>query len=722
MKCALSKPTSDEVRIGVFICDCGINIAGFIDVPALVEYAKTLPNVAFVQENMYTCSDAGITEIKKGIKEHNLNRVIVASCTPRTHAPLFMSTCETADLNKYLFEFVNIRDQCSWVHQKERDKATQKAKDLIRMGVAKAALLEPREELEAPVEPTSLVIGGGIAGLSAANSLAEQGFKVHLVEREKELGGTLRFINKLFPNDVEAKDVMGSLIQRVEESDHVAVYRSSTVEKVSGYIGNFEVVIARNNETDKNEKVKVGTIIIAIGSKEYKPEGLYGYDSLSGVITQLELEDRLKGDSLKNPRAVVMIQCVGARGQHVSYCSRTCCMVAVKNARLLKKKFPDVELYVFHRGMQTYGHRNEGYYQKAREEGVHFIRFEPESPPGVSASNGQLQVNAYSPTLRRKVDVDCDLVVLSSPQIQQEDAKQIAQMVKVPLGQDGFFFEAHSKLRPVDFATDGIFLCGTTRGPATVGEAVQQALGAASHAAIPLALGKVRAEAITAQVDLDLCSGCGICEGVCPYNALSITTHEGRKIAEVNTLLCKGCGTCVPSCPLRAIKQWGFTDNQLVSQVLEAVKSDVPLEEPNIVGFCCNWCSYAGADMAGVSRFQYPPNLRIIRTMCSGRVDPIWIIGAFLEGADGVFVSGCHPGDCHYITGNNFTKERIQQLRELLKIYGIDPRRLRLEWISASEGNRFAELVTEFTEEIRKLGPSSLRKLKHRRSVDVKET
>lgn len=721
MKRAPDNPASNETRIGVFICDCGTNIAGFVDVPALVEYAKTLPNVVFVQENMYTCSDAGITEIKKGIKEHNLNRVIVASCTPRTHAPLFMSTCEASGLNKYLFEFVNIRDQCSWVHMKEPDKGTQKAKDLIRMGVAKAILLEPREELEAPVEPSSLVIGGGIAGLSVAGSLAEQGFKVHLVEKEKELGGMLRFVDKLFPNDIEAKEVLDSVIGKAEESGRVTVHLSSTVKDVSGYIGNFEVGIVRN-DGGTNETVKIGTIIIATGSEAYKPVGLYGYGSLPGVITQLELEGRLREDGLKKPRAVVMIQCVGARGQHVSYCSKICCMVALKNARQIKKKFPKAEIYIFHRGMQTSGHRNEAYYLKAREEGIHFIHFEAENPPEVSASDNQLHVGVYSPTLRRKVDVDCDLVVLSTPQVHHEDGKQIAQMVKVPIGQEGFFFEAHSKLRPVDFATDGVFLCGTARGPAAVGESVQQAFAVASRAAIPMARGKVGAEAITAQVDVDICSGCGECEGVCPYNAISLKTHENRQVAEVNPLLCKGCGMCVPSCPTRAIKQWGFTDNQLVSQVLEATESDLALDEPNIVGFCCNWCSYAGADMAGVSRYQYPPNIRIVRTMCSGRVDPIWIIRAFMEGADGVFVSGCHPGDCHYITGNNFTEERMRRLRKSISDYGIDPRRLRLEWISASEGNRFADLVSEFTEEIKKLGPSPLRELKQRRSIDVKET
>jgi heterodisulfide reductase subunit A len=435
----------------------------------------------------------------------------------------------------------------------------------------------------------------------------------------------------------------------------------------------------------------------------------------------MELEQRFRDGNLKEPRSVVMVQCAGARGQRVSYCSKICCMVAVKNARTIKRMYPNAEVHILHRGMQTYGHRNEAYYLKARQEGVHFLLFEPEDPPNVSAEDGKLHVKVNSPTLRKVFEAEPDLVVLSTPQVQHEDAKQTAQLLKVPLGQEGFFFEAHNKLRPVDFATDGVFLCGTARGPASVGESVQQALGAASRAGIPLAKGKVRAEALTAQVDPEKCSGCGTCESVCPYRAISLSTKDGQTLANINPLLCKGCGTCVPACPSRAIDQSGFTRQQETAQVLEAVHSRVKDEEPVIVGFCCNWCSYAGADMAGVSRFQYPPNMRIIRTMCSGRVDPIWIIRAFLEGADGVFVSGCHPGDCHYITGNNYTKERVERLRETLSEYGIDPRRLRLEWISASEGNRFADLVSNFTEEIRSLGPSPLRKFKSRRNTIVEE-
>lgn len=711
----------EETRIGVFVCDCGTNIAGFMDVPSVVEYARTLPDVVFVQENMYTCSDAGITEIKNAIKEHDLNRVVVASCTPRTHAPLFMAACEAAGLNKYLFEFVNIRDQCSWVHMGMPEEATQKAEDLIRMGVAKATHLEPRDEMSASIEPTTLVIGGGIAGLSAARSLSNQGFSVHIIEIDEELGGTMRHLNSLFPDGSDPREVVGQLIKEIMDDHRVTVHLSTTLKQLTGYLGNFEATIAGNGSDIDDETISVGTIILATGSTQYMPRKLYGFGKDPEVITQMELEVKLRDDTLGTPRSVVMIQCAGARGQGVAYCSRTCCMTALKNARLLRKRFPDSEVYILHRGMQTYGQVYESYYRQAREEGVRFILFNAERPPEVSSSEGVLNVEAFNPTLRKIIDIDCDLVVLSNPQAQHENAVQMAQMLKVPLGQDGFYFEAHSKLRPVDFATDGVFLCGTARGPATVGEVVQQALGAAARAAIPMALGTVQAEAIVAQVDPEICSGCRNCETVCPYGAIGMVPIEGGVVAEINPLLCKGCGTCVPECPSRAIHQWGFTDDQMMSQVLEAVESKMPEDEPNIVGFCCNWCSYAGADMAGVGRFQYAPNIRIIRTMCSGRVDPIWIIRAFMEGADGVFVSGCHPNDCHYSTGNQYSKGRVHRLKSAIEEYGIDPRRLRLEWISASEGIKFSLLVNEFTEEIKRLGMNPMKKAKDRRIEDVKE-
>jgi len=691
-----------EPRVGVFICHCGKNIGGYVDVPALVNYAKTLPNVIYSEANIYTCSEDGLQSIKKAIKDNKLNRVVVASCTPRTHAKLFQGACEEAGVNKYLFEFVNIRDQCSWVHMKEKEKATQKAKDLVRMGVAKASLLEPRCELEIDVLPVSLVIGGGIAGMTAAINLANQGIQVHLVEKDKELGGLLRSLYTIFPTDVKAKDILKPLIETMKKHPKIKVHLGSGLKELSGYIGNFDAVL-------DDGPVKVGTIVVATGAKVLTPDGMFSYGKNPLVMTQLEFEEVLKkGKDL--PDSVVMIQCVGARIPERSYCSRTCCMVAIKNAMELKEKNPKAQVYVLHRDINTAGTHNEIYYDDAQAKGVRFSRYTLERPPEVLNGNNGTRVRYMHPTLGKTVEIPADCVVLSTPMVANPDNTTLNKLLKVPLSQEGFFLEAHMKLRPVEFATDGIYLAGSAKWPSSVSEAVSQGYAAAAKAAAPMKRKRIKAEAITAEVDPEKCSGCGTCELVCPYKAISLKAMPDYKIAEVNAVLCKGCGTCVATCPSRAITQNGFTDQQLVSQVREAVNTELPQEEVNIIGFCCNWCSYAGADMAGVSRYQYPPNMRIIRTMCSGRVDPIWILDAFLEGADGVFVSGCHPGDCHYMTGNNYSKERILQLKELIGKYGIDPRRLRLEWVSASEGARFSELVKEFTEEIQKLGPSPLKR------------
>ncbi len=706
--------TPPAPRVGVFICHCGKNIGGYIDVPMLVEYAKGLPNVAYAEHNLYTCSEDGLQSIKKAIKAHKLNRVVVASCTPRTHAKLFQGACEEAGINKYLFEFVNIRDQCSWVHMKEKDKATQKAKDLVRMGVAKASLLEPRTELEIDVLPVSLVLGGGVAGMTAAINLANQGITVHLVEKNKDLGGMLKNLETIYPTDVKAKDILRPLIDATKKNPKIKVHLGTSLRELTGYIGNFEAKL-------DGEILKVGTIIVATGADVLRPEGMFGYGSNPKVMTQLEFE-KVLGNGKALPDKVVMIQCVGARMPSRTYCSRTCCMVAIKNAKELRNRNPGAQVHILHRDINAAGTHNELYYDEAQAKGVMFSRYTLEEPPEVLENGKGTVVRYYHPTLGKTFELQADCVVLSTPMVPNPDNIDLNKLLKVPLSQEGFFLEAHMKLRPVEFATDGIYLAGSAKWPSSIAEAVSQGYAAAAKAAAPMKSKRIKAEAITAEVDATKCSGCGLCEMVCPYRAISLKDKGNAKVAEVNAVLCKGCGTCAVTCPSRAIVQYGFTDRQLLAQVEAAVKIDCPQEAVNIVGFCCNWCSYAGADMAGVSRFQYPANLRIIRTMCSGRVDPMWILKAFLEGADGVFVSGCHPGDCHYMTGNNYTKERMEQLKEMLSKSGIDPRRLRLEWVSASEGNKFAELVTEFTNEIKALGPSPIRTIRERRRASVKET
>ena len=552
-----------DARIGVFVCHCGRNIGGYVDVPQVTEYVKQLPNVVHAEHNLYTCSEEGISSIKKKIQELNLNRVIVASCTPRTHEPLFRSACEEAGLNKYLFEFVNIRDQCSWVHMTLPKEATEKAKTLIRMGVAKARLLEPLEEIESKVIPSSLVIGGGIAGMGAALNLANQGFEVHLVEKEAELGGMLSGLHKLFTSNIEAKELIAPIVKQVKNHNRIKVYLSTKLKEVLGFIGNFNVTL---DQSGKEHKLNVGTIIVAIGAEEFKPVGQYGYGKMAGVLTQLELEERLKKGTV-DAKNIVIINCVGARVPERTYCSRFCCMTAIKNAVLLKEKNPAAKVWVLHRDLMTYGVEFEDYYRKAMEAGVRFIRYSLERPPEVIGDGHVKGVKVYHQLRKKEMEFPCDTVVLTTPLIPRSDNEGLSKMLKVPLSQEGFFLEAHLKLRPVEFATDGIFICGSAKWPVEIAEAVSQAYGSASKAAIPMRMGYVKPEAITSCVNADICGGCGICVAVCPYSATEIKTENGKRVANAIAALCKGCGTCGAACPSGAISMNHFKDEQILSQI-----------------------------------------------------------------------------------------------------------------------------------------------------------
>jgi len=550
-------------RIGVFVCHCGINIGAYVNVPDVVEYAKQLPNVVHAERNLFTCSEEGISAIKKGIKEYNLNRVLVASCTPRTHEPLFRAACEEAGLNKYLFEFVNIRDQCSWVHMREPQKATEKAKDLIRMGVAKARLLEPLEEIEMKVAPSALVIGGGVVGMEAALNLARQGFDIHLVEKEPELGGTLRSVNKLFPTNQEAVKLIKPLVEQVKSHPKIKTYLSSKVKQVTGFIGNFNVYL---DGKGKEDQFNVGTIIVAVGADVLKPTGQYGYGKMTNVLTQLELEGRMKrGESLG--QNVVMINCVGARVPERTYCSRICCMTAIKNAFLIKESNPKAKVWILHRDLMTYGVDFENYYRKAMELGVRFIRYNLERPPEVMGDKKVEKIKVYHELWRREIELPCDMLVLTTPLIPAEDNQNISKMLKVSLDEFGFLLEAHLKLRPVEFAMDGIYICGSARWPTDVTEGVSQAYAAAAKAAGPLRMGYVKAEAINGLVNEDECSGCGVCEVLCPFQAIELQPRDGKRVSHINEAVCKGCGTCGAACPSGAIAMHHFTDEQILAQV-----------------------------------------------------------------------------------------------------------------------------------------------------------
>ena len=551
----------DEPRIGVFVCHCGTNIAGVVDVEEVAQYALTLKNVVHSQTNLYTCSDAGINSIKEGIKKYNLNRVVVASCTPRTHEPLFRRTCQEAGVNPFLFEFVNIREHCSWVHSDEPEKATQKAKELVRMGIAKARFLQPQEEIENEVEPRALVIGGGISGMSAALTLAQRGFEVYLIEREKYLGGVLRKLYKLYPTSQEAKSILEPMIRSVTKNEKIKIFTSSVIKETSGYIGNYNIKVETKG---KETELKVGVIIVAIGAKELKPKKLYNYDG-ENVITQLELEKRLKDKDpqLSNIKSSVMIFCAGSRIPERPYCSKICCMNGIKNALILQEINPKINIYILYRDIMTYGEYEDNYYRVSREKGITYLKYSPEKPPVVEKG----KVVVYDKLLGEEIELPSDLTILSTPLVSPDGEEELSRMLKVPIDVDGFLLEAHVKLRPVEFATDGVYLSGCCHWPTDLKGAIVEGYAAASKASIPLVNKKVKVEPIVSFVDEEKCIGCGLCESICPYTAIEVKqTEKGRK-AKTISASCKGCGLCGASCPEGAITMQHFSNEQELAMI-----------------------------------------------------------------------------------------------------------------------------------------------------------
>jgi len=548
----------EPTRIGVFICRCGINIASTVDVPAVVQYASALPKVVHAQEFLFACAKDSQKTIAQAIHEKRLTRVVVAACTPRTHEPLFQGTLEASGLNPYLFEFANIREQCSWVHQRAPQEATEKAKQLVRMAVAKASHLEPLEKSRLPVNHAALVIGGGVAGLTAALDLAAQGYPVHVVEREAELGGHLRQIRRALAGQ-ETRPFLEDLVKKVASDDRITVHLDRSVRAVSGYVGSFKTQL-----TGEDKPIEHGVVVVATGAAEHAPkEYLYGQDDR--VMTQTEFEqflDDVRG--AKRPKTVVMIQCVGSRDAEHPYCSRICCGTAIKNALRLKELNPRVRIYVLCRDVRVYG-LNERWYRRARDQGVVFLRYDEAAKPVVSNENGRLVVQARDTILGRTLAFDADLVVLSAGIEANKDSRQLSQLLKVPLDADGFFLEAHVKLRPVDFATEGVFVCGLAHYPKDIAESIAQGRAAASRAATVLSRSEIEAEGKVATVDRLLCSGCGACTEVCAYKAIELDPI--LRIAVVNEATCKGCGTCAATCRAGAIDLKGFRNDQILEAV-----------------------------------------------------------------------------------------------------------------------------------------------------------
>ncbi len=786
----------EEPRVGVFVCHCGLNIAGVVDVKELTEYARTLPNVVVAMDNRYPCADPGQEEIRKAIKEHNLNRVVVAACSPRMHEPTFRRTVADAGLNPYLFEMANIREFASWCHQSMPKEATEKSKEIVKMAVAKARLLQRLETMEVPVTNKALIIGGGIAGISSALDLAGMGFKVYLLEKSESIGGHMAALDKTFPTLDCSICIEGPKMVDVSRHPNIETLSYADLVSVKGFVGNFKVNIRKNpryvnaedctgcgecrnacpiefpNEWDENMGVRnaisvpfdqavplvytinrdyciecfkcveacgarqainfdqqpeevefeVGTIIVSTGFDVYKPyeESQYGYSRFDNVITAMEFERLIlaagptggkviRASDGEKPHSVSFIQCVGSRdvNKH-EYCSGFCCMYALKNSILLKEHYhDDVEVYIFYIDMRTNFKGYEEFYRRARELGVNFIRGRV-SQINEDPETKNLLIRAEDMALGDPIEVESELVVLSTAAVPSKGTDVVCRVVSITRGGDGFFMESHPKLKPLDTSVDGIFLAGACQGPKDIPYCVSQGSGAAARAATVLSQPTWKIEPIIAVVDPSKCKNvtakCAICVTKCPYGAIKA---EQGQAARVTAAMCHGCGTCVAECPSDAITQMNFTDPQISSQI-DAALEDNP--EGKILGFLCNWCSYAGADLAGTSRFEYPPTMRAIRVMCSGRVDKDFVLEAFRQGAGMVMVGACHlPYDCHYISGNYKMKKRMDALAKIFEKLGLSKERFRVEYVSAAEGVKFAAIMKEMTEQLEALGQEKIK-------------
>ena len=682
-------PDIETPRVGVFVCHCGSNIAGVVDVERVAAYARTLPDVVYASNQMFSCAGNTQQEIEETIRREGITRVVIAACSPKTHESIFRDVLNRAGLNPYLLEMSNIRNMDSWVHKQDKENATIKAMDMVEMAVAKARLLTPLSVSHLEVKQTALVIGGGIAGMTAAAALAQQGFTTHLVEKSARLGGLLNHLDTIAPSGIRAADMVAAKERELKKS-HVHIHLNTTIEMISGLVGDFSARLS------SGETLRAGAVVVSTGSGTYQPHE-FNNENDPCVITNLDLE-RMMQSGTPSAKKITFISCVGSR-QGSAGCSRYCCTSMIHQALRLRETGAQVR--VLSKDIRTYSRNAEELYQQAMRAGVQFFRY-ADLPPQKALSWQDGQVIFTDELLHQKISIDTDLLVLVSGLTPLED--NLADQLKLSRSEDGFYMELHPKLGPAETAIQGVYLAGTTQGAKDIRESIAQALATAGKAGALLARGVIEKEPLTAHLIPELCVGCMRCVKVCPFNAIEQIGLPGKggtvKILEA---ACMGCGTCAAECAVQAIEMPYFTRKQILAQV-DAALAEHP--ERKCLVFTCNWCSYAGADLAGIEKRQYPTSARVIRTMCSARFEEAFIARAFEQGAGAVLVTGCRltetGSDCHYNYANRLTEKRFQNWQRKFQNKGIAPERLQLRWISAAEGKEFAEKITEMDEVVRR--------------------
>ncbi|MEL7590481.1 MAG: hydrogenase iron-sulfur subunit [Anaerolineaceae bacterium] len=684
-------PNIEIPRVGVFVCHCGSNIAGVVDVERVSEYAKTLPDVVYAGHQMFSCAGNTQAEIEEIIRREGLTRVVVAACSPKTHEQIFRDVLTRAGLNPYLLEMSNIRNMDSWVHKHQKEEATVKAMEMVAMAVEKARLLTPLTASHLEVQQSALVIGGGIAGMTAASALAEQGFTTHLVEKESKLGGLLNHLETFAPVGISTADMIAAKAREVDMS-HVQVHLNTEVETIGGLVGDFSAHLT------SGEDLRVGAVVVATGAAPYAPSE-FEYQHDPRVITNLELEKFIRNGNLTAKR-VTFISCIGSRQGSVG-CSRYCCTSMIHQALELRRMGKHVR--VLSKDIRTYSRNAEELYQQAMQAGVQFFRY-GDAPPqdAITWQDGQLIF--HDELLAQQLRISSDLLVLVIGLVPVED--HLSDQLKLSRSEDGFYMELHPKLGPVETAIQGVYLAGTSQGAKDIRESIAGALATAGKAGALLAHGEIEKEPLTARLIPELCMGCMRCVRVCPYNAIEQIGAPGKGgTVRIMEAACMGCGTCAAECSFHAIEMPYFTREQILAQV-DAALAHNPADKCLV--FTCNWCSYAGADLAGIEKRQYPASARVIRTMCSARFEEEFVARAFDQGAGAVLVTGCRltetGSDCHYNYANRLTEKRFKNWQRKFQGKGVAPERLQLRWISAAEGKEFAEKISEMDEVVRKFG------------------